>query len=311
MTDIQTSDREVSRAIRSWLHEDRHEDASRLAGTVLDQVEATPQRRSTWWPPRRTPIMSRSVTIGLGAAAVAVAAVFVGAQLFGAPSGGMGSQATPTPEQRPHVLYEATAGGVPITVTIAAADWQGEPGVGILERGSEGADPPDGAGMIAFYGREYYVYGDPCQWSSTRPDTPATTVEELVDALANQASRDASAPEDITLDGYAGKKIILQVAGDVDIDACDEGKFALFGLPGDDLARHSQGPEQIEEVWALDVDGLIVVLDGVYYAETPSYAVAELRDILASATFAEPEGSATRILALGAQVADPIELRAP
>lgn len=96
MTDFKTSDRDVNRAIRSWLHEDRHEDASRVAGAVLDQVDTIPQRRATWWPVRRTPIMNRIVTIGLGAAAVVVA-VFVGAQLLGEPTGGLGSQPTPEP----------------------------------------------------------------------------------------------------------------------------------------------------------------------------------------------------------------------
>ena len=41
MTDFNASDRDVTRAIRSWLHEDRHEDVSRIAGAVLDQVETT------------------------------------------------------------------------------------------------------------------------------------------------------------------------------------------------------------------------------------------------------------------------------
>ena len=54
MTDFNTSDRDVNRAIRSWLHEDRHEDVSRIAGAVLDRVEATPQRRTTWWPAWRS-----------------------------------------------------------------------------------------------------------------------------------------------------------------------------------------------------------------------------------------------------------------
>lgn len=302
MTDFKTSDRDVNRAIRSWLREDRHEDVSRIAGAVLDQVEATPQRRATWWPARRTPIMNKMVGFGLAAAAVFVA-ILVGAQLLGGPTGGIGSQATSTPEptatpeptpsavgfsERPHVVYESTDGGVPISVTIAAPGWAGQPGTGILEKGSEGADPPDGAGLIAFHiDREYYVYGEACQWSTTRPDTPATTVDELIDALAKQGSRDESAPEDITVDGYDGKKIILRMH-DVDIDACDEGTFALFGVTGEDPARWSQGPGQIEEVWAMDVDGQVVVLDGLYYAETPQDVVDELRAILASATFDEP-----------------------
>ena len=63
MTDFKTSDRDVNRAIRSWLHEDRHEDVSRVAGAVLDQAETTPQRRATWWPARRTPTMNKFVAI--------------------------------------------------------------------------------------------------------------------------------------------------------------------------------------------------------------------------------------------------------
>ena len=71
----------------------------------------------------------------------------------------------------------------------------------------------------------------------------------------------------------------------VDLDACDEGRLALFGLPGNDPARYSQSKDQIEEVWALDVNGVLVVLDGAYYADTPRNAIDEIRAILASATF--------------------------
>jgi hypothetical protein len=186
-----------------------------------------------------------------------------------------------------HLLLERTDSDVPVTVTIAASGWDGEPNGGVLcwrDPADPCAGPPDGAGIIAFEGREYYVYGEACQWSTTRPDTPATTVDELIDALANQGSREESAPEDITVDGYHGKRIVLRMH-DVDIDACDEGRFALFGLPGDDPARYSQGLGQIEEVWAVDVDGLTVVLDGTYYTATPQNAVDELRAILSSATF--------------------------
>lgn len=252
--------------------------------------------------PWRFPEMNKIFTIGLGAAAVVVA-LFVGAQLFGSPTGGFGSQTTPSPDptatpsasvaepspsaaaglpEGPHLLID---GGVPVTVTVAAPAWDGDPGTGILEWGP-GADRPDGAAMIGFEGREYYVYGDPCTWSTTRPDTPATTVDDLIAALASQAGREASAPEDITVDGYAGKKIILAMADDVVLDDCEE-EFPLFGVPGDDLARYSQGQGQIEEVWAVDVDGLIVVLDGLYYPDTPADAVDELRAILGSMTFGE------------------------
>ncbi|MEO5986032.1 MAG: hypothetical protein ABIW50_06815 [Candidatus Limnocylindria bacterium] len=95
MNDPDAPYQEVSRAIRSWLHEDRHEDASRMAGTVLTRVEATPQRRAGW-PARRSPIVNKIIGFGLSAAA-AVVALAVGAQLFGSTSNfGSDGEATPT-----------------------------------------------------------------------------------------------------------------------------------------------------------------------------------------------------------------------
>ena len=105
------------------------------------------------------------------------------------------------------------------------------------------------------------MYGDPCQWSSTRPDTPATTVDEIVAALAAQASRDASEPVDITLDGYAGKTITLHVPDDaVDFDDCDDGSFGYWASIdpefGDDgvepVPACTRRPGQIDELWILD-----------------------------------------------------------
>lgn len=108
MTDPHASDRDLSRAIRSWLHEDRHEDASRVAGAVLDLVEATPRRRATWWPVRRTfDIMNKFVPLGLGAAAVVVALV-IGTQVLGSPApDGVG--AAPSTSLSPSLAPTATA----------------------------------------------------------------------------------------------------------------------------------------------------------------------------------------------------------
>lgn len=101
MTEFNATGRDVSRAIRSWLHEDRHEDASRIAGAVLDQLDATPQRRD-WWPARGTEVVNKIVALGLGAAALVVALV-VGAQLLGSPSNvGSGGEPTPAIQPTPH-----------------------------------------------------------------------------------------------------------------------------------------------------------------------------------------------------------------
>ena len=99
MTDFNASDRDVNRAIRSWLHEDRHEDVSRIAGAVLDQVETTPQRRS-WWPARRFEFMNTYAKFALAAAAVLVVAV-VGYNLLPGRGGVGGPTATPSPSPAP------------------------------------------------------------------------------------------------------------------------------------------------------------------------------------------------------------------
>ena len=101
-----------------------------------------------------------------------------------------------------------------------------------------------------------------------------------------------SEPENLTVDGRAGKKIILEMAEDVDAEGdvfsgCDDDKFALLGVQGEDPGRWSQGKGQVEEVWAVDVDGAIAVLIGNYYPGTPAVHVDEVRETLASMTFVE------------------------
>jgi hypothetical protein len=303
-----STDRDVNRIVRSWLNEDRHEDADRVLNTVLDQLDTTPQRR-TLWSAWRFPIMNNALRVGLAAAAVVIIAVIAINLLPGSPTPGgtvspppsapaePSSEPSSTPAGLPvgssFVLGDgqpsgAEAGSVAMTVTIPAPGWYGEPDNGFLEKGINGADPPDGAGMIVWSGVDHlYVYGDPCDWSSTRPETPSTTVDELVAALAAQASRAASAPVDITLDGYAGKAITLHVPDDADFTQCDQGLFGSWSMGTTDLSphRYHQGPGQIDEVWILDVDGLLVVIDWAYYAETPQADVDELRAIVESATF--------------------------
>ena len=43
-----TTERGLQGALHSWLHEDRHEDATRVLHTVLDGVPTHPQHRPRW-----------------------------------------------------------------------------------------------------------------------------------------------------------------------------------------------------------------------------------------------------------------------
>lgn len=254
--------------------------------------------------------MNKLVSIGLGAAAVVVA-LLIGAQLLGPPApGGVGGapSASPSPSpspspasetslpQGPHIVAEPADDTPTITVTIRTSGWTSAPEIGGLGKGDD-ADPPEAFMLFWSWpaGTNFSVYEDPCRWKSTKPDDPATTVDEIVTALAAQQSRDASEPVDVIIGGYAGKHVTLHVPDDTATRAeafadCDEGLFASYETPGDAPTRYHQGPGQIDEVWILDVDGVTVIIDAMYRPSTPAALIEEMRAIAESATFERGRG---------------------
>ncbi len=169
---------------------------------VRDRIEQTRQRAVIG--SLGVPDMNKFLAVGLGVAAVVLAG-YIGVQLLGGPPPGGPPVETTSPVESaaepsspadgslpegPYALSVDADGGLDITVSIPAPGWYGEPGEGILVK-NENADPPDGSGLIVFDEGDLFVYGDPCEWTWTAPDTPATTLDELVAALAAQASRDA------------------------------------------------------------------------------------------------------------------------
>ena len=303
MTDFNASDRDVRRAIRSWLHEDRHEDASRIAGAVLDHVEATPRRRSTWWPARRTPIMSKFVTIGLGAAAVVVL-LFVGAQLLGSPgTRGTGGQPTPsaTPEPTPvpsaagptdfatHPIGRLEAGdyvfthlpGVQVVFT-ASFNWERNLPNWVVwtiddNKATMGAATVDN------------VVIDPCQ-SDLGFQDPAVgpTVDDLVTALGAVPGLTFSAPADVTQDGYSGVRLDYVPPDEFDNCLDDMGEAILMSVEGSVPADHgyisAPNGDDAVSLYIYDVDGTRVVITAAYTENRRD----ELDEMLASIRFEQP-----------------------
>ena len=125
-----STDRETTRVVRSWLDEGVTKLPDRVLDLVLDQVPATPQRRSGWgaWRSYR---MNIYVKLAVAAAAVLVVAV-VGYQFLpGRP--GVGGQPTPSPSPSPlaagsftsHGIageIDARGGGANVTGTLTASD---------------------------------------------------------------------------------------------------------------------------------------------------------------------------------------------
>jgi len=302
MTDFKASDQDVNRAIRSWLYEDRHEDATRIAGAVLDHVEATPQRRAGWlaWRP---PTMNKFVTIGLGAAAVVVLAIFVGAQLFGSPAGEVGVHPTltATPEATPepstagptdfasHPMGRLEAGdyvfthlpGVRVVFT-ASSIWERNIPNWIVwtiddNKATMGASTVDNVAI------------DPCQ-----PDLgfqePAVgpTVDDLVTALGAVPGLTFSAPADVTQDGYSGVRLDYVPPDEFDNCLDDMGAAVLMSVDGavpatDDFIVPPNGADAFS-LYIYDVDGTRVVITAAYTESRTD----ELDAMLASIRFEQP-----------------------
>ena len=311
-----TASRDPDRLIVAFLHEGEDELQDQVYDAVRERIEQTRQRVVIG--PWRTPIMNRTVGFGLVAVAL-VAAVFVGAQLLGSPSGAPGSDPTPsaspdpTPEATPSPSAEAgfprplvvtnTDSPVLVTVSAASSGWVPLPGLDAISKADDGLDPPEtvGAALVAWAwpaGTGFQVYGDPCQWSSTISETLATTPDEIAAAFADQALTDATAPVDVTIDGYAGKAVTLHVPMTYDLPGatreekfaeCDQSVFGFYGIEGEtEPTRNAQGAGQVDELWILDVDGSIVFLDATYSPATPDDLVEELRTLAESATFELP-----------------------
>lgn len=307
-----TAPHDLDRQLRAFLTDGPIELPDPSFDAVRDRIETTQQRVVIG--PWRMPTVNKIIPFVIGAAAMVVVAI--GAQMLGDPApGGVGSAPSPSPSQTvtlppssapsptpaptplgeallpegPHLLWDPAApdqgDGLPTTVVIPASGWYGEPG-GRLILKDEDPDPPTGAGIIGPWFEPLYVFGDPCSWSTTTPDDPAETVTDLMAALAAQALRDASAVTDIVIDGHPGNAITLVVPDDADFSACDQGMFGSWTVgPGLEPYRYHQGPGQIDEIWAVDIDGRLLVMDAAYYEGTPPSVVDEIRTIMESTTF--------------------------
>jgi hypothetical protein len=307
--------RDPERLIHAFLMEGQTE----LADPVYDAVRAEIERKRqrVVIGPWRMPTMNKFVPIGLGAAAVVVAFV-LGTQFLGRPApGGAGGapsaepSATASPDTTPSPTawsglpqgpFVVTGADVPVQVTldIASPGWVALPEFGAVSKDDDSLDPPEtvGAALLAWAwpaGTGFNVYGDPCQWLTTLPESPATTPDEIAAAFAAQASTDATAPVDVTVGGFAGKAVTLHVPMEYDLPNatreeefadCDNDVFAFYGVAGETgEARNAQGAGQIDELWILDVNGSIVIIDAALSPATPADLVEEVRTLAESATF--------------------------
>jgi len=308
-----TASRDPDRLIRAFLDEGEELLPDPIYDAVRAEIEHKRQR--TFIGPWRAPIMNRFVTFSLGAAAVVVIGLLLGSQLLGSPTnlGGPSEPtatpmvtATPQPSAQPTSTpqaglpegpysfepegpFSSEDSGMTLTVTIPSSGWGFDRTWNLLGPGENDFDP-----FIAFWAfpdEEFYVPADPCRGDSTRPDAPATTVDEIATALAAQASRNVSEPVDVVIGGYAGKSLILHAPDGVEESECETGTIITYStgmnpdLGADDFWRNTQRPDEVSELWILDVDGTIVIIDAVSSPDDATELVEEIRGVVESTTF--------------------------
>lgn len=299
-----TARQELEGVVRSWLREDGHEDADRVLFTVLDDLDTTPQRHAGWLA-RRFPLMnSNTFRFGIAAAAVVVLAVIGWRFLPGSSTGG-GPEATPSPTPIPTPIPSLTgqqdlsAGtyqgrlmasqGLGFTITVP----DGWDAIGSLGVGASDNEPPDPAHGMIFFNVEN-LYANPLDPDAGGMEPPVgPTVQDLVDGLVSHDGWTTTAPQDVTVGGYGGKRLELTLPDDVDFIGCDafgnsSQPFAIWSEPGaGESWRCMQGPGQTDHIYVLDVEGRRVVITLIGYPDWSGSYLEQLRAMVDSLTFFE------------------------
>lgn len=297
-----SAERELERVVRSWLREDGREDADRVLNVVLTEVDSTPQRRATWWPVRRFRSMNNVARLAVAGVTVIAVAV-LGYGLLGRSVGGQPdptATSSPTGIPSPSVsesppppltLNPFSAGGFgmcpPETVssdcTEDAADdsmtftfqipdgWEGNE-IG-AQPSDDGFGPP--AGAFVYVNRGNWLHSDPCLSDEEQaPDIPVgPTVEDFATALATHPLLEVTSPVDVTLAGYSGKYLELQVPAD--ITECVQYRPMNAGI-------YAQGPDNRWRFWILDVQGIRAVIQVSDFPDTSQERKAEALAIVES-----------------------------
>jgi hypothetical protein len=290
-----SADRDVDRIVRSWLDEGVTRLPDRLLDAVLDQVPATPQRRSLW-PARRFPVMNNpALRLGFAAAAL-VLAVGLGASLMSGPQVGSAASPSPSPSASPSASPSPSASsdetatvlrpgphaldpGFPVSITFdippttAPAQWlacsASEVEQGVCYESAKGVSAPGVSFLIVTN-----VVADPCGEASLDPPV-GPSVDDLVTAISNLKGFSASTPRDITVDGFRGKEFTLTAPAS---SACELRTWATANRV------NGVGLGEMNVIQVLDIDGVRVMISGAYDPErtTAEADLAAIRQVFSS-----------------------------
>ncbi len=129
------------------------------------------------------------------------------------------------------------------------------------------------------------VYADGCEWTLLDPPL-GPTVDDLATVWATLPGFTATAPVDITVDGYAGKRVDYTVPDyRREADCADGGQVRPVDRtrPGRTSPNFwAQVPMQQNRQWIIDVDGTRLVINEWSEPGTTPEQLADMDQFLAS-----------------------------
>jgi hypothetical protein len=175
-----------------------------------------------------------------------------------------------------------------IDATVPGGGWVGGAPSAISGPVGE-SNGPNGV-AVAFFKAAETINSDPCHWdqdgSGRAPQEGdievGPTVDDLADALA-AAPYESTTPVDVTLGGYSGKRLELQLVPDP--SGCDSHNDAgdqYFVFGGREPQWYAQGGANTWQVTIVDVEGTRLVAVLMSYAETSSEHLSAAQAILDS-----------------------------
>lgn len=279
-----STDRDVTRVVRSWLHEDAYEDADRVLNEVVNALDTTPQRRRRWLTARRPIPMSTFMRVGASVAAIAAIAALAFTLLPRANVANPGNTPSPTPTPLQFPQGDTSTGGrYAVRLPHAPLD-----AVMTLPPGwtSSGWYVVTQASAVAFF-TPANVYRDACDQDAALP-SPAVgvTVDDFLTALDAQANSDMTPPVDVKIGGMDAKRFELKPSAGA---PCDVVRWWAEPCCGDPAFRGAEtGPEAQTDpdvVWVMNVDGQLVAVVG-YWHHSQTAVGAEIDGMVRSLAFA-------------------------
>jgi hypothetical protein len=271
-----SADRDVTRIVRSWLHEDAYEDADRILNLVLDEIDTTPQRRASWLARRFPPMKNNLVRVAL-VAAVLVVAVIIGANLLPKSDVGPSPSVEPSLSAAPSATAAARLDLLPIGA-LAAGTYEIDAVFPVrltftVPTGyGHGTGASDGVGIqysASGRGIEFQiasnVYPDPCHTFAGPANPPiGPSVDDLVTAMTTLVGFQAGPVTDVAIGGLPAKAFDL--TNEIDQSTCDAESVRTF-IFADSSGSSGVGKGQRERIYVMDVQGTRLMIMTYYFSD--------------------------------------------